>query len=118
MRPGGQAVAGIATALGELLGGAAGQGIAEGAAQVWTEWVDAAFTLQKAGYKDETAAFFQNCLETFPYEGLRARCAVGLSSTDPEKAYGILMGLLDSKHGDAVNAAGTCTPRSRIRLTK
>jgi HEAT repeat protein len=99
-----QAVAGLATALGEILGGTAGQGISEGAAQVWSAWVDAAFTLQKAGYKEETAAFFQGCLETFPYEGLRARCAVGLASSDPDKAYSILMGLLDTKHGDAVNA--------------
>jgi HEAT repeat protein len=104
VRAGQQAVAGLATALGEILGGAAGQGISEGAAQVWTDWVDAAFTLQKAGYKEETTPFFQNCLETFPYDGLRARCAAGLAAADPDKAFSILMGLLDGKHGDAVNA--------------
>jgi HEAT repeat protein len=105
VRAGQQAVAGLATALGAVLGGAAGQGISEGAAQVWTDWVNAAFTLQKAGYKEETTPFFQNCLETFPYDELRARCAAGLAAADPDKAFSVLIGLLDSKNGEEVNAA-------------
>lgn len=103
IKPGEQAVAGIATALGELLGGTVGQGISEGAAQVWTEWVDAAFVLHKAGYKAESAAFFENCLKVFPYDSLRARCAAGLAEGEPEKVFSILMGFLGNEYPDEVH---------------
>jgi HEAT repeat protein len=109
IKPGAQAVAGLATALGAVLGGTAGQGISEGAAQVWTEWVDGAFVLQKAGYKTEAAAFFENCVRTFPYDTLRGRCAVGLAQGEPEKAFTIVLSLLGSEYPEEVQQAALRT---------
>ncbi len=73
--PGAQATAAVATLAGLLTKGTVSQGISESAAQVWSQWVDASFVLQKAGYKDESSAFFENCIQNFPYDELRARCA-------------------------------------------
>jgi HEAT repeat protein len=101
--PGAQATAAVATLAGLLTKGTVSQGISEGAAQVWSQWVDAAFVLQKAGYKDESSAFFENCIQNFPYDELRARCAAGLATADADKAFTVLVGLLDKKYGDEVN---------------
>ena len=101
--PGAQATAALATLAGLLTKGTVSQGISEGAAQVWSQWVDAAFVLQKAGYKDDSSAFFENCIQNFPYDELRARCAAGLAAADADKAFTVLVGLLDKKYGDEVN---------------
>jgi HEAT repeat protein len=61
--------------------------------------------LQRAGYKDETTPFFQNCLETFPNDELRATCATGLAANDPDKALSILVGLMDNKYPEEVQQA-------------
>jgi HEAT repeat protein len=95
--PGAQVAASMATLAGLLTKGAVSQGLTEGAAEVWSSWVDAAFVLQKAGYKEESAAFFASCLQTFPYDTLRARCASGLAAADPDQALTVLVGLLDTK---------------------
>jgi HEAT repeat protein len=102
--PGAQATAALASLAGLVTKGTVSQGISEGAAQVWTEWVDAAFVVQKAGYKEESSVFFENCVQNFPYDELRARCAVGLAQADADKAFTVLVGLLDKKYGDDVNA--------------
>jgi HEAT repeat protein len=89
-----QATAAVATALGALLGGSTGRTIEDAAAQVWASWVDAAFVLERAGYGAETRPFFEKCLQTFPYDSLRARCAAGLARSAPDQAIAILTGLL------------------------
>jgi HEAT repeat protein len=104
--PGAQVTASMATLAGLVTKGAVSEGLSEGAAEVWRSWVDAAFILQKAGYKEESAAFFENCVQNFPYETLRARCASGLAAADPDKALTVLVGLLDTKkYGNEVNQA-------------
>jgi HEAT repeat protein len=89
-----QATAGLATALGAILGGQTGGAIEDAAFQSWSEWVDAAFVLHKAGYPAEAASFFENCLQVYPYDALKARCAQRLAATKPDQAIGILTGLL------------------------
>jgi HEAT repeat protein len=98
IKPGAQVAAGLATAVGLLAGGTVGEGISAGAYAVWRDWVDAAMVLAQAGYKAEATQFFEHCLVTFPDDDLRERCAVGLAASDPERGYGVLMGLLDGKH--------------------
>ena len=95
------AVAHLATAAGALLGGEAGAAVSDVMARVWTDWVDAAFILQKAGYKEESAAFFQKCIQDFALPELKARCTVGLAAQEPDRAFALVLGLIDNGGKDA-----------------
>jgi len=98
IKPGAQVVAGLASAVGMLAGGTVGQGISQGAYEVWRDWVDAAVVLAHAGYKGDATRFFESCIATFPDDDLRGRCAAGLAAADADRGYTVLMGLLDGKH--------------------
>ncbi len=97
------ATAHLATAVGMIAGGSVGHAIADSTAQIWRGWVDAAFVLQKAGYKPEAAAFFDNCIATFALPELRARCVVGLAAQEPDKAFDLVLGMVNDKDGKAVD---------------
>ncbi len=106
VKPSEKVTAQVATLAGALLGGDVGDATADAAAEVWSEWVDAAFVLLKAGYKAEVAPFFRNCVDNFPYESLQGRCATGLVFSDPENAMTHLMALLaKDKPSEVTNAA-------------
>lgn len=106
IKPSEQVTAQVATLAGALLGGDVGDATADAAAEVWSDWVDAAFVLLKAGYKAETAPFFKNCIENFPYESLQGRCATGLVIADPENAMTHLTAMLaKGKPEQVTNAA-------------
>jgi HEAT repeat protein len=98
IKPGAQVAAGLATAVGMLAGGVVGQGISQGAYEVWRDWVDAAVVLARAGYQADATRFFEYCISTFPDDDLRSRCAAGLAAADAERGFTVLMGLLDGKH--------------------
>jgi len=81
-------------------------GAAQGAThQVWSGWVDSAFTLQRAGYTDEADAFFQKCIDVFPYSDLKGRCAIGLAAGRPAEAYDRLLALTEGADPEAIQAA-------------
>ena len=106
IKPSEQVTAQVATLAGALLGGDVGDATADAAAEVWSDWVDAAFVLLKAGYKAETIPFFKNCLTNFPYESLQGRCATGLVIADPENAMTHLTAMLaKDKPEQVTNAA-------------
>lgn len=90
------AVAHLATAAGALLGGDAGAAVSQAMARVWTDWVDAGFILQTAGYKDESARFFERCIQEFALPELKVRCTVGLAAQQPERAFTLVLGMLDT----------------------
>jgi len=98
IKPGAQVVAGLASAVGMLAGGTVGQGISQGAYEVWRDWVDAAVVLARAGYQGDATRFFESCIATFPDDDLRGRCAAGLAASDADRGFTVLMGLLDGKH--------------------
>jgi HEAT repeat protein len=97
VKPSGQVAASVATLAGMFVGGDVGAGIAEGAADVWRGWVDAAQVLQRAGYEKEVIPFFQNCIRNFPYESLQARCATSLAAAQPDEAIPFLVGVINDK---------------------
>jgi hypothetical protein len=88
-------VASLATLAGILAPGVVGRGLAEGAGSVWAQWVDAAHLLTRAGYKEITLPFYENCIERYPYDSLRESCAVGLATADPARAFDVLMGFAE-----------------------
>ena len=94
--------------LAQLLGGSSGSefgGVAQDAThEIWSGWVDSAFTLQRAGYGQESDAFFKKCVEVFPYSDLRGRCAFGLALAHPDEAYQRLTVLADSNDTETVKA--------------
>jgi HEAT repeat protein len=98
LKPGGQVVAGLATAVGLFAGGTVGQAISQGAYEVWRDWVDAAVVLARAGYPGDATRFFEYCIANFPDDDLRGRCAAGLAAADAERGFAVLMGMLDGKH--------------------
>ena len=57
------ALAAAASGMAQLFGGTSGSeygGVAQDAThQIWSGWVDSAFTLRRAGYADEANAFFE-----------------------------------------------------------
>jgi len=80
--------------------------VAQSAAhQVWKGWVDSAFTLLKAGYTDDANAFFEKCIEIFPYTDLKGRCALGLARSRPDEAYERLLALTEATDSNVVGAA-------------
>lgn len=90
------------TALGALVGmgmGAAGSDVVSDAgadvessyASEYASWVDAAFKLIHAGYKEQAADFFEYGLKYIPYPSLKADCVRGLAMARPEKAFDFLM---------------------------
>ena len=95
------ATAHLATAAGALLGGDAGAAISDTMARVWGDWVDAALILQKAGYRDEAAAFFERCIQEFALPELKARCTVALAAQSPDRAFTLVLGLVDNGKGAA-----------------
>jgi tetratricopeptide (TPR) repeat protein len=95
-------------AMAELFGGSTGEyGAAAGDAtyDVWKGWVDSATTLQRAGYTAEAEAFFQKCIEIYPYSDLRGRCAIGLAAGRPEEAVSRLLALTEEGDNATINAA-------------
>ena len=105
IKPSEQVTASVATLAGALLGGDVGDATADAAAEVWGDWVDAAEVLLKAGYKADVVPFFRNCVETFPYESLQARCATGLVFADPENGMTHLSAMLAKDKPEAVSNA-------------
>jgi len=95
--------------LAELFGGddASDLGHAAGDAtyDVWRGWVDSAMTLQRAGYGEEADAFFEKCIEIYPYSDLRGRCAIGLAAGKPDEAVDRLMALTGSTDNATIHAA-------------
>jgi HEAT repeat protein len=96
------AVAHLATAAGALLGGDAGAAVSDTMARVWGDWVDAARILQKAGYQDEAAVFFERCIQEFALPELKARCTVALAAQSPDRAFALVLGLVDGGGKNAV----------------
>ena len=97
-----------AALLAELFGGTAGElGAAGGDAtyDVWKGWVDSAVTLQRAGYTAEAEAFFQKCIEIYPYSDLKGRCAIGLAAGRPDEAVSRLLALTEGNDNATINAA-------------
>lgn len=81
-------------------------GVAQDAThRVWSGWVDSAFTLQRAGYAEEADAFFQKCIDVFPYSDLKGRCAIGLAAGRPAEAYDRLLTLTEGADPEAIRAA-------------
>jgi len=83
------------------LGSAAGDATYD----VWRGWVDSALTLQRAGYAAEAEAFFEKCIEIYPYSDLRGRCAIGLAAGQPAEAVDRLMALTGSTDNSTIEAA-------------
>jgi len=102
------ALAAAGAGVAQLFGGSSGSeygGVAQSAThQIWSGWVDSAFTLQRAGYADESNAFFEKCVEVFPYNDLRGRCAIGLAMAKPEEAYQRIMALLEANDNETIKA--------------
>ncbi len=74
--------------------GAAGRDVEGYYAGEWSSWIDAAYKLLEAGYKEDAIRFFQYGMKTMPYPSLKARCVQGLALAKPESAYDLLMGML------------------------
>jgi tetratricopeptide (TPR) repeat protein len=102
------AMAAAGAGIAQLLGGTNGAGyggVAQDAThQIWSGWVDSAFTMQRAGYADEADAFFKKCVEVFPYSDLRGRCAIGLALAHPNEAYDRLTAILEANDNETIKA--------------
>ncbi len=102
------AMAAAGAGLAQLFGGSDGAdygGAAQDATyQIWSGWVDSAFTLQRAGYADQASAFFEKCVQVFPYNDLRGRCAIGLATADPNAAFDRLMALTQGNDNETIKA--------------
>lgn len=98
-----------AAGLAELFGGAdaSDYGAAAGDAtyDVWSGWIDSATTLQRAGYTAEAEAFFEKCIQIYPYTDLRGRCAIGLAAGKPDEAVSRLLALTESSDNATINAS-------------
>jgi len=90
-----QVAASLATLGGLLSGGVVGEALRESSSEIWDSWVDSAFVLLRAGYKNEALAFFGHCAKVFPSETQRGRCIVGLAEAQPDQAYDLLMKMAD-----------------------
>ncbi len=103
------ALAAAAAGMAQLFGGSdvndLGNVAQDATYQIWRGWVDSAFTLQRAGYAEESNAFFEKCIEIFPYSDLRGRCAIGLAAGHPNEAYERLMALTEANDTGTINAA-------------
>jgi hypothetical protein len=66
----------------------------------WKSWVDAAFSLLKAGYTEDAIAFFEYGMKTIPYSGLRARCMLGLAQAKPNETYDRLIKMTENPDSD------------------
>ena len=67
-----------ASGIAELFGSEYGDVAGDATYDVWRGWVDSAFTLQRAGFTEDADAFFEKCIQIYPYSDLRGRCAIGL----------------------------------------
>jgi len=83
----------------------AGADVESSYSQEWTSWVDAAFKLLHAGYKEDAIQFFTYGMKTIPYTSLRARCVEGLAIAKPDEAYDLLMSSTEKTNNDVLNAA-------------
>jgi hypothetical protein len=96
-------------ALAELFGGDdtsdVGSAAGDATYDVWRGWVESAMTLQRAGYTAAAEAFFEKCIEIYPYSDLRGRCAIGLAAGKPDEAVSRLMALTESSDSSTINAA-------------
>ncbi len=70
--------------------------------QIWNGWIDSAMTLQRAGYRDEAIAFYEKCIQIYPYSDLKGRCAIALAKTNPDEAVEKLMALTDQPDSEVV----------------
>ena len=106
----------LTTALGALVGmgmGAsesdvlsdAGTDVESSYASEYESWVDSAFQLVHAGYKDDAAAFFEYGLKYIPYPDIKARCVKGLAIARPETAYDFLMAQTKAPGEEEINSA-------------
>ena len=78
-------------------------GVAQDATwQIWNGWVDSAIVLEKAGYKADAVAFYQKCIDIYPYSDLKGRCAVALAKSDPDTAVERLMALTEKPDPEVV----------------
>lgn len=66
----------------------------------YKSWVDAAFSLLKAGYTDDAIAFFEYGIQNIPYSGLKARCMLGLAQAKPDETYDRLMKMVENPDSD------------------
>ncbi len=102
------AMAAAGAGIAQLFGGSSGAeygGVAQDAThQIWSGWVDSAFTMQRAGYAGEADAFFEKCVEVFPYSDLRGRCAIGLALAHPDEAYQRMKALVEGNDNETINA--------------
>jgi HEAT repeat protein len=103
------AMAAAAAGLAQLFGGrdVGDLGAAAGDAtyDIWRGWVDSAITLQRAGYADQANAFFEKCIEIYPYGDLKGRCAIALAVGKPDETVSRLMALTEQPDPDTINAA-------------
>lgn len=84
----------------DVIGGA-GQDVEQSAyGGQWKSWVDAAFSLLKAGYTEDAIAFFEYGMKTIPYSGLRSRCMLGLAQAKPDETYDRLMKMVEGTDSD------------------
>lgn len=83
----------------------AGSDVESSYASDWNSWIDAAFQLVHAGYKEEAADFFEFGMKCIPYPEMQARCVKGLALARPDGAYDFLMGTLKNPDTDRINVA-------------
>lgn len=106
----------LTTALGALVGigmGAsesdvlsdAGTDVESSYASEYESWVDSAFQLVHAGYKEDAAGFFEYGLKYIPYPDIKARCVKGLAIARPDSAYDFLMKQTAAPGEEEINSA-------------
>ncbi|MCP4148235.1 MAG: hypothetical protein GY757_10845, partial [bacterium] len=104
------------TALGNLVGtvmkvsggdviGSAGADVESYYAGEWASWIDAAYKLAEAGYKEDAAKFFEYGIQTMPYPSLKARCVQGLAIARPDSAFDLLMAMLKEPTNEVKSSA-------------
>ncbi len=64
------------SAMAQLLGGASSRELGavtdDATWQIWNGWIDSAMALERAGYRDDAIAFYQKCIDIYPYADLKA----------------------------------------------
>lgn len=71
----------------------------------WDAWIDAAFQLVHAGYKEEAANFFEFGMKCIPYPEMQARCVKGLALARPDTAFEFLMAATKNPDAEKVGPA-------------
>ena len=83
----------------------AGTDVESSYASEYESWVDSAFQLVHAGYKEDAAAFFEYGLKYIPYPDIKSRCVKGLAIARPDAAYDFLMKQTAAPEEESVNSA-------------